>query len=194
MNRLLEYLPSIYHDVVDFVELTETEAQEIIGVEDAINKLFDDQFVISATEQAVKRREKILGIQADQITETLEFRRKRLINRYSTKPPFTVRYLQQRLDYLVGVGLTIVSADPQNFVLTVTTNIEDAAVFKEVERTVRVVKPANLIYQQQTSLEDVIGLEEHISKKDIYWNYKLDDSWLLGEKTFADLGAEGLIK
>ncbi|MNW46025.1 hypothetical protein D3C74_233030 [compost metagenome] len=194
MNRLLEYLPSIYHDVVDFLELTETEAQEIIGVEDAINKLFDDQFITTATEQAVKRREKILGIQADPTTETLDFRRKRLINRYSTKPPFTVRYLQQRLDYLVGVGLTIVSADPQNFILTVTTNINDAAVFKEVERTVRVVKPANLIYQQQTSLEDVIELEEHISKKDIYWNYKLDNSWLLGEKTFVDLGAEGLIK
>lgn len=193
MNRLLEYLPEIYHDVIDFVELTETESVEIISAEQAVNALFDSQFVTTATEQAIKRREKILGIQADP-TETLEFRRKRLINRYSTKPPFTVRYLQQRLDFLVGTGLTIVSADPQTFLLTVTANIDNAAIFKEVERTVRVVKPANLIYQQQTSLEDVIGLEEHISKKDIYWNYKLDGSWLLGEKTFADLGTEELIK
>ncbi|MNW37322.1 hypothetical protein D3C74_143620 [compost metagenome] len=102
--------------------------------------------------------------------------------------------MQQRLDYLVGVGLTIVGIDPQNFILTVTTNIEDAAVFKEVERTVRIVKPANLIYQQQTSIEDLIELEELISKKDIYWNYKLDGSWLVGEKSFADFGTEGMIK
>lgn len=194
MNKLLEYLPDLYHDVIDFVELTQTGSDEIIAAEEAVNKLFDDQFVISATEQAIKRREKVLEIQADPSIETLDFRRKRLVNRYSTKPPFTIRYLQQRLDYLIGAGLTIVSADPQNFILTVTTNIDDAAVFREVEHTVRVIKPANLIYQQQTSLEDVIELEEHISKKDIFWNYKMDGNWLLGEKSYADLGAEGLIK
>lgn len=193
MNRLMQYLPKLYHDVVDFVELTETESLELISVEQAINRLLDDQFVVTASEQAIKRRERILGIQADPTTETLEFRRKRLINRYSTKPPFTVRYLQRQLDFLVGEGLTIVSVDPQNFLLTVTANIDDAAVFKEVERTVRVVKPANMIYQQQTSLEDVIGLQERISKKDILWNYKLGE-WKLGEKPFADFGPEVGVK
>lgn len=194
MNRLLEYLPEMYHGVIDIVELTEAESQEILTVEEAISKLFDDQFVITATQQAVKRREKILGIQADPVTETLDFRRKRLINRYSTKPPFTVRYLQQQLDYLAGAGLTIVSVDPQNFVLSVTANIENAAVFKEVEHSVRIVKPANMIYQQKTSLEGVIGLEEHISKQVISWNYKLDGTWLLGSKTFADIGTEVVVK
>ncbi|MDQ0090192.1 hypothetical protein J2T12_003606 [Paenibacillus anaericanus] len=194
MNRLLEYLPEIYHDVIDIVELTETESQEILTVEEAISKLFDDQFVITATQIAIKRREKILGIQADPATETLDFRRKRLINRYSTKPPFTVRYLQQQLDYLVGAGLTIVSADQQSFILNVTANIENAAVFKEVEHSVRIVKPANMIYQQKTSLEGVIGLEEHISKQVISWNYKLDGTWLLDNKAFADIGMEVVIK
>lgn len=194
MNRLLEYLPEIYHDVIDFVELTETESVEIISAEQAINALFDSQFIITATEQAVKRREKILGIQADPKTETLEFRRKRLINRYSTKPPFTVRYLQQRLDYLVGSGLTVVSVDPENYLLTVTTNVDNTVVFKEVERTVRVIKPANMIYQQKTSLNDVISIEEGIKKRSVSWNYKLDGTWLLGEKPFASLGEEAVVK
>ncbi|MGG4552248.1 putative phage tail protein [Paenibacillus humicus] len=193
MNRFMQYLPDLYHDVVDFVELTETESQEWISVEKAINQLLDDQFVVSASMQAIKRREKILGIQADPATETLEFRRKRLINRYSTKPPFTVRYLQRQLDFLVGAGLTIVSVDPQAFMLTVTTNLDDAAVFKEVEHTVKVLKPANMIYQQQTSLGDVIGLEERITGKEIDWNYKLGE-WKLGGKPFADFGPEVVIK
>ncbi|WP_330163262.1 putative phage tail protein [Paenibacillus woosongensis] len=193
MNRIMQYLPVLYHDVVDFVELTETESQEWISVEKAINQLLDDQFVVSASMQAIKRREKILGIQADPATETLEFRRKRLINRYSTKPPFTVRYLQRQLDFLVGAGLTIVSVDPQAFMLTVTTNLDDAAVFKEVEHTVKVLKPANMIYQQQTSLGDVIGLEERITGKEIDWNYKLGE-WKLGGKPFADFGPEVVIK
>ena len=190
MNRLLEYLPEIYHDVIDFVELTDTESVEIISVEQAINTLFDNQFITTADEQSIKRREKILGIQADPTTESLEFRRKRLINRYSTKPPFTVRYLQERLDFLVGKGLTIVEADPLTFTLTVITNIDNAALFKEVERTIKVIKPANMLYQQQTSLQSVIGLQEHIKTRSISWNYKLDGSWKLGEKPFADLGPE----
>ena len=193
MNRLLEYLPEIYHEVIDFVELTETETPEVISAETAIQRLLDDQFIKSATESTIRRREKILGIQADPNTETLDFRRKRLINRYSTKPPFTIRYLQRQLDNLVGEGLTIVSADVQNFTLTVTANIDDASVFKEVEHTVKVVKPANIVYQQQTSLEDVIEFEEGISKRDITWNYKLG-TWKLGEKPFANLGAEVIIK
>ncbi|MFD3260811.1 putative phage tail protein [Paenibacillus lentus] len=193
MNRFMQYLPDIYEDVLDFVELTETESQEWISVEQAINQLLDDQFVVSASMQAIKRREKILGIQADPATETLEFRRKRLINRYSTKPPFTVRYLQRQLDFLVGAGLTIVSVDPQAFMLTVTTNLDEAAVFKEVEYTVKVLKPANMIYQQQTSLGDVMGLEERITGKEIDWNYRLGE-WKLGEKSFADFGPEVVVK
>lgn len=194
MNRLLEYLPDIFHDVVDFVELTETGTQEVISAEQAVVTLFNDQFVTGASEQAIRRQEKLLGIQADPTTETLEFRRKRLINRYSTKPPFTKRYLQQRLDYLVGAGLTIVSVDPQSFILTVTTNIDNAALFKEVERTVKVTKPANMLYQQQTSLQDTIELKERIKARAVTWNYRLDGSWQLGEKPFADLGMEVVYK
>ncbi|AZK49175.1 DUF2313 domain-containing protein [Paenibacillus lentus] len=189
----MQYLPDFYHDLVDFVELTEAESQEWMSSEQAIHQLLDDQFVATASLQAIKRREKILGIQADPATETLEFRRKRLINRYSTKPPFTMRYLQRQLDFLVGAGLTIVSVDPQAFKLTVTTNLDDAAVFKEVEHTVKMLKPANMIYQQQTSLGDVLGLEERITSKEIYWNYKLGE-WKLGEQPFADFGPEVVVK
>ncbi|MEF2964925.1 putative phage tail protein [Paenibacillus sp. M1] len=194
MNKLLDYLPEFYHDVTEFVALTEIEASEFLTVQEAMDKLLDDQFVMTASEQAIKRREKMLGIQADPKTESLDFRRKRLVNRYSTKPPFTVRYLQQRLDFLVGSGMTLVGIDLAEYVLTVTANIDNADVFKEVERTVSVIKPANLIYRQKTSLADVIGLEETIAARPITWNYKLDGSWKLGEQAFTELGPEVAVR
>ncbi|MMZ66416.1 hypothetical protein D1872_289140 [compost metagenome] len=89
--------------------------------------------------------------------------------------------------------MTIVSVDVENFILYVTTNIENANIFKEVLHTIQTVKPANLVYQQNTSLNDTIGLEEHISKQEITWNYKLG-SWKLGEKPFWSLGTEVRIK
>lgn len=190
MNKLLESLPTYYHDIIDFVELTDTEEVEVISAEGAVQRLFDDEFVMTSNEQGVKRREKMLGIQADPKTESLEFRKKRIINRYSTKPPFTIRYLQQRLDFLVGPGRAITSVDVENFILTVTANIDDAAVFREVEHTIKSTKPANMIYQQNTALEGVIALEEHIDMKLMTWNYKLDGSWQLGAKPFVTYGPE----
>jgi len=193
MTKLIrDYWPVFYEDIKDFLELAKTEDEELQLATGAVDRLFNDQFVMTADEAAIRRREKMLRIQADPLTESLTFRRRRLINRYSTKPPFTIRYLQQRLDQLIGPGLTIVSVDVQQFILYVTTNIQNATVFREVQHTIQTIKPANLIYQQETSTASTIGLEEHISKQDIAWNYKLG-SWQLGAGPFATLGPEEVI-
>lgn len=189
-DRIMQYLPDYYLEIKDVTELAATESIELDGMESAVDRLLDDQFVLTASVDAIKRREQMLGIQADPTTESLSFRRRRLINRYSTKPPFTHRWLQQQLDRLVGPGMTIVSVDPQQFILYVTANIENANVFREVIHTVDAIKPANMIYQQNTSLQSDIGLVEHIAKQNVLWNYKLDGSWKLGEKPFAGFGTE----
>lgn len=193
-DRIMQYLPEYYREIKEIVEIDRTESTELNDLETAIQRALNDQFVMTASAAAVKRREQMLGIQADPTTETLEFRKKRLINRYSTKPPFTRRYLQQQLDALVGRGMTIVSVDAKNFLLLVTTNIENANVFREVIHTIETVKPANMVYQQNTSLRADVGIEENIKKQTITWNYKLDGSWKLGQKPFADLGPEEVVK
>lgn len=193
-DRILIHLPDFYERIEDFVELAATESAELELMDGAVNQLLDDQFVETSGLQAIKRREQMLGIQADPKTESLEFRRKRILNRYQTKPPFTIRYLQQQLDMLVGPGMTIVSRDPAKHLLIVTTNIDDANLFREVLRTIETIKPANMIYQQNTALEGAIDLEEHIGMKEMTWNYRLDGSWKLGEKPFVTYGPEVPIK
>lgn len=188
------YWPAFYEGIKDFVELAKTEDVELQLAATAVDQLFSDQFVMTSSNDAIKRREKMLGIQADPSVETLEFRRRRIVNRYSTKPPFTLRYLQQRLDQLVGPGLTIVSVDVQAFVLYVTANIQNANVFREVQYTIETVKPANLVYQQNTSISEAVGLEEHIAMKAIAWNYKFNGSWQLGQLPFASYGSEVIVK
>ncbi|WP_145333359.1 putative phage tail protein [Paenibacillus xylanexedens] len=190
MNRLLDYLPEVLREIDDFKALTDAEVPEMDALSDAIQNYMDDQFVMTASVNGIRRREKILKIQADPSTEPLEFRRRRIINRQSTKPPFTIRWLQEQLDRLIGPGMAVVSVDVQQFILYVTTNIENANLFKEVQYTVRSVKPANLVYQQNTSLNHRIGIEHTTKKRNVSWNYKLDGSWKLGEKPFATLGPE----
>jgi len=183
-----QYWPDYYHAIIDFIELADTQDAELDTLAEAIEQLQDDRFVLTSGTAAVKRRETVLGIQANPAVETLDFRKLRIVNRYSTKPPFTVRVLQQQLDRLVGAGITTVSADVQQFVLDVTVDIDNAAVFRELQHTVETVKPANMVYRQRTGLLDRIVLTEHVVQQPITWNCVLDE-WTLGEP-FVTLGAE----
>src|SRR5690625_3683538 len=108
-NRILKYLPEIYREIEDYIDISIAESPEFDQMDDAIQQSFDDQYVLTSDESAIRRREKMLGIQADPTTESLQFRKRRILNRYQTKPPFTIRYLQHQLDNLVGPGMTIVS-------------------------------------------------------------------------------------
>lgn len=193
-DRILKYWPDFYREIDDFVVLADTEAAEVEDMEKAVQQLFDDQFVMTSSPQAIKRREKMLGIQADPANESLDFRKKRILNRYQTKPPFTIRWLQKRLDDLVGEGLTIVDVDVKNFILYVKARIDDAAVFKEVNHTVLTVKPANLIYNQQTEINEGITLQENIFKSTLHRMTGLSTTWQLGITPFAVRGEEEQIK
>jgi Uncharacterised protein conserved in bacteria (DUF2313) len=193
-DRILKYWPDIYHEIDDFVELAKAETAEVEDLEKAIQQLFDDQFVMTSSIQGIERREKMLGIQADPSTESLDFRRKRILNRYQTKPPFTIRWLQQQLDQLVGKGLVIVDVDVHNFILYVKADIDDAAVFKEVNHTVLTVKPANLIYNQETEINEGITLQENIYKTTLQRMTGLSTTWQLGITPFAVRGEEVKVK
>ncbi|ASS76807.1 phage portal protein [Tumebacillus algifaecis] len=194
MSKLMNYLPPFYSEIKDFTELMSTEEVEVNALRAAIDRLLDDQFVMTASERSIKRREQMLGIQADPATESLEFRRLRLINRYSTKPPFTIRFLQERLNSLVGPGRATVDVDPRNFVLSIAADIDNASIFKEVEHTVRTTIPANLVYQQKTALTGRIGISEHITTRSIHRQMRLGTTWRLGVVPISEAGPEVIIK
>lgn len=193
-ERILKHWQDFYREIDDFVVLSGTEAAEVVGMEKSVQQLFDDQFVMTSSPQAIERREKMLGIQADPANDSLDFRKKRILNRYQTKPPFTIRWLQRRLDDLVGEGLTTVDADTQNFILYVRADIDDAAVFKEVNHTVLTVKPANMIYNQETQVNEGIALQENIYKSTLHRMTGLSTTWQLGITPFAVRGEEEQIK
>lgn len=186
----MQYEPDYYHTVREFIALLDTEELELDELEASRLKLLADQFVMTSSEQALRRREQQLQIQADPQLETLDFRRRRIVNRYTTKPPFTIRYLQQKLDQLLGEGKAIAHVDIQQFLLTITASLTDAAIFKEVNYTVQTIKPANLKYVQQTSLQDRITLQETAYRYTSERATRLSTSWKLGSTPFIRLGEE----
>lgn len=193
-DSYMSYLPPLYHDIAEFEEIAKTVDAEIALLEAEVHQIFNNRFVMTANEYGVKRREKAFKIQADPSTENLDFRKKRIINRQSTKAPFTSRFLQNRLDYLVGAGRVVMSVDWLNSILAITAGIKDAPLFKEVEHTIRTIKPASMVYQQETALSDSITLEERISLRRLYRMTRLSTTWKLGRTPFAEASEEVRIK
>ncbi|MBD3917639.1 DUF2313 domain-containing protein [Paenibacillus sp. PR3] len=187
-DRVLGYLPPFYKEIQDFVELSDTESMELESLAQAVQRLYADQFVTTSGAGAIERREAMLDIQASP-SESLEFRRLRILNRYQTKPPFTAQYLQERINYIAGKGKAVVSVEPSLYRLTVTTAIDDAPVFGEVERTIATLKPANMGYRQQTAIVDRIRLKARIVSYALARNTRLGTSWRLGATPFAEPGA-----
>lgn len=69
------YLPPYYEGIREFEWLGETVDAELKGVAAGADKWLNDQFVLTASEASLKRREEELGIQADPTLESLDFRK-----------------------------------------------------------------------------------------------------------------------
>ncbi|MFD2329110.1 putative phage tail protein [Cohnella sp. GCM10020058] len=188
---LLRYLPSYYQEIKEFIALTSAEDNEVQSAAVAVDRLFDDQFVLTSSEEAIRRRERMLNIAADPSTESISFRRTRIVNRYSTKPPFTKRYLQEKLDFIAGVpGLVVVDVDPIKFILQIAVGVENAAVLGEIEYTVDLLKPANLVYQPKTFAAERIGVRDLAYAVGLDRRTGLGTTWRLGISPLAARRAE----
>lgn len=168
-NEFLLSLPEHYHEIREYVELSKVYEQVFGQAKQKIDRLFDDQFVMTGSATSIQRRERMLRIQADPARESLQFRKKRIVNRLSIKAPFTERYLQQRIDYLFGIGRGRINVDVQNFILTLSASMQDALIFKEAQQTIEKIKPANMEYVATPWTRETILIQDRATVKQ--WRY-----------------------
>jgi len=90
--------PSIYNGILETDILAEIGDIQYNQLFDEITAARRNLFVMTADARGVEAFERVYNIRADMQTETLEFRRQRLLNRMNTVPPFTIRFLRERLD------------------------------------------------------------------------------------------------
>lgn len=100
--KLKNYVPNIYQDILEMNEIINTEQSLFDAAIENRNNLLDNAFIISSDTSRIRDYEKLLMIKASPATEDLEFRRERVLNRMSTKPPFTILWLKEKLDVFIG--------------------------------------------------------------------------------------------
>lgn len=147
MNRVMDELPAYYRDIKEFQELTRVQSKRLDHLDGAIQQFEDDQFILTSSEPAIYRREKEFNILPDRTTETLDFRKRRLLGRMMQKAPFTFRYMVQQLDQLVGKSRYTISIDVTNYWLEVLVTVESQSYYKEAADLLERIVPLNLILE-----------------------------------------------
>lgn len=193
MSDLKQYLPQLYKDIVEMDALMDTEDSLFSKLMDEYIRGRDNQYILTADEYGIRIFEDIINIVPDPSTETLDFRRQRLISRFRTQPPFTFRWLQGKLDEIIGVGRWNAWVDNENYTLYIESTAENQKWFQEIAITIGNTKPANIIFINRPLVVHDVLTNETINLKELTWNYRLGVPWKLGEKPFISYTDKGVI-
>lgn len=181
---LLRYLPPWFRRILDFQEICKAESAQMEALAAAINAVADNFFFQTMDEGAVSTWEKIFGIVPNPQTETLDFRRQRVLNRVSMQPPFTLGFLYQKLDQIIGKGKYEIHVDYPNYTLYILSSAENQSYATEVSYTVGRIKPAHIVFINQPFVGNQIALGETVALSALVWQYRLG-SWGLGLTPFV---------
>lgn len=193
-TELCKLLPPWYREVLDYQALCQAEQPVFQDIKMKMQAVLDNFFPQTMDVSAVEQWEDTLHIRGDPSYEDLDFRRARIINRISTKPPYTLAFLYQKLDELIGPGLWSVDIDYPNYTLYIESNAQDQAYSQEVEFTVNHIKPAHITYiHRGVIIKDILVNEGIVAGEWGDWNYKLG-SWQLGLLPFREIVKEEVLK
>ena len=190
---LLSLLPEWYREVLEYQQIARAEETvfDALGVE--IEAVLQNFFFQTMDESAVGQWEQIFGVSPNPSVETLEFRRARLLNRISTRPPFTLGFLYQKLDELIGPGEWTVTVDYANYTLYIESSAENQQYATEVSYTINQIKPAHIVFVNTPYTKSGVLLSETIELSERVFHYRLG-AWGLGVTPFATEQGQGVIK
>lgn len=192
-NPLIESLPYWFRDIPEFQQIIGAEQPEFDTAINEMTAIADNFFFQTMDTSAVEMWEQIFGIIPNPATEDLDFRRRRALNRISTRPPFTLGFLYQKLDEIIGPGQWEVEVDYPNYTLYIDSSAENQLWANEVAITLNKVKPAHIVYRNRPYTTDTLLENEQIDLTKFSFNYRLG-AWLLGSLPFGQEESLGVIK
>ncbi len=192
-TNICQYWPRWFREILDFQALCQTEGEELEALAAAMAQVRKNLYVQTMDEGAAAEWEEIFHIVPNPLTETLPFRRDRILNRLSMRPPFTLTFLYQRLDALFGPGNWEVEIDYPNYTLYIEAAVEDQQYFSEVSATIDIIKPCHIVYISRPRVAASFLMSEEIVRFKGRYNYILG-GWGLGLLPFLSQSEEEVIK
>lgn len=144
-KKVFRYAPDVYINNEEMLEIYDVQNQEIEQIENYSLKNFLNNFLETCDVEGVRRFEKILDILADEILETLEFRKTRILNRLIQQPPYTKIFLENMLKGIFGkenVSLKVIEND---YIIEVVIDTSIDGLYDDTLQELRKIIPANIV-------------------------------------------------
>ena len=193
MSDIRDYVPSIYKDVTEMEAIVSVNDKLLDNEEEILDDLENSQFIVTAPEHAVSEYEKLLNIYPLN-TDSLEFRRIRIMNRLSMTPPFSLPYLREKLNTIIGEGKYNCYVDYDEYTLFVESSASNQSYVNEIYITVNKLKPANIVFINKPLIVYNSNISEQIELTKNIYNYKLGTTWILGRNQFVTQESGGVLK
>lgn len=100
-RQLLDYLPPVLKNVVEFQAINKANGTEIDNAWEAVSKVMDNQFLETADIDGVRAWERELHINPKD-TDGLDARKARIKAMWNLTPPYTVQWLKNWLSDICG--------------------------------------------------------------------------------------------
>lgn len=143
-RKLVDYYPEVLKGFLEYQVLTESEQEEIEKLWEAHQDLLADQFVTTATENGVKRWEKILNIMPKG-TAAIEERKFFILSRLAEELPYTMRRIRQQMEALCGRQEFDITLKNEEYLLIVRVALTARSSYDDVNAMLRRIVPANMI-------------------------------------------------
>jgi len=171
MTKIMDLWPPIMQELREFQKIAEIEDVFFEKFIQEIDGIVDDQFIQTATEKGIARRERMLKISpfAD---DTLETRRFRVQGVWNDKLPYTYRVLLERLDSLCGPDGYVMELNAGEYSLNIKIELTKKRMFDEVVRIARQMVPANIVITVELRYNQHITLANFVHEQLSQYTHK----------------------
>lgn len=140
--KLNKYMPPFLSNVKEFQEIFTSEDEELEMLNTLVEKMLTEVIVKTADSYGLNRYEKIYNITSE--SDNIEERRFTILNKINDRIPYTLNWLRNKLESLVGKDNYRIISKHNEYRLTV----EVAMLFENIANTLSVSLreqlPANL--------------------------------------------------
>ena len=173
MNRkMLDYLPQYIQEYKEIRAIINTYEKAVIQAWKVMENVWNDQFANDATENGIKRWEKILML-TPKDTYTLEERRFNVNTRLNEQPVFTMETLKKVLAGMCGENGYSVTLDYEKYTLSVKLSLTNENNKEAVKLLLRRMVPANILINiSMFNTHSMVGNFTH-EQLDLYFHEQL---------------------
>lgn len=143
-RKLIDYLPLCIQDFAEISAVMNSEQDYIEKAWEDVDDVMNNQFVVDATEDGVKRWESILNI-SPKANYTLDERKFNILTRLNEQLPYTLDALKSMLSSLCGSDGYALKIDNDKYTLIVKLALSNENNFEMVEALLDKVVPANIV-------------------------------------------------